>query len=390
MKSAYTSLLREYISAQAQLQVTPNPSGDLWSGGLSEPKFNTDLTAFTGSWGRPQRDGPALRSLSLIPYASYLLEHDGADGESYVRSMLYNSNAIRAPNSTIKNDLEEVAERWYLPCFDIWEELEGRHFYTDFMSWRSLQAGGHFSRLMGDPGAADWYAAKSAEVAPALPSYWNASLGAYVSSDAEALQNAHREGLDAQVLLAFVHAGDSLARGAWSPASPRVLSTLRAYVTSFEGLYKINPAEPWTQGWLVGRYKEDVYDGVGMSKANPWFICTHAVSTVLYVAQAQLATAGSITVTADSRAFWTDVLGKEVQEGTWTKGGTDFDTAITSLGSVADNFAARAAEYYDKGHMAEQIQRNTGQQTGARDLTWSYASFLEQERARDAAKRASA
>jgi glucoamylase len=53
--------IKNYVSAQAKLQVVQNPSGGLSTGGLAEPKFNVDGTAFTGAWGRPQRDGPALR-----------------------------------------------------------------------------------------------------------------------------------------------------------------------------------------------------------------------------------------------------------------------------------------------------------------------------------------
>ena len=53
--------IHNYIVAQAKLQSVSNPSGSLSTGGLGEPKFNVDGSAFTGSWGRPQRDGPALR-----------------------------------------------------------------------------------------------------------------------------------------------------------------------------------------------------------------------------------------------------------------------------------------------------------------------------------------
>ena len=55
------SHIQDYISAQAVVQTIGNPSGGLSTGGLAEPKFNVDETAFTGPWGRPQRDGPALR-----------------------------------------------------------------------------------------------------------------------------------------------------------------------------------------------------------------------------------------------------------------------------------------------------------------------------------------
>jgi glucoamylase len=67
------STIQQYISAQAHLQTVSNPSGGLSTGGLGEPKLNVDETAFTGAWGRPQRDGPALRATALIAYANYLI-----------------------------------------------------------------------------------------------------------------------------------------------------------------------------------------------------------------------------------------------------------------------------------------------------------------------------
>jgi glucoamylase len=44
-----------FFAAEAALQQVSNPSGLVTTGGLGEPKFNIDGTAFTGSWGRPQR-----------------------------------------------------------------------------------------------------------------------------------------------------------------------------------------------------------------------------------------------------------------------------------------------------------------------------------------------
>lgn len=66
-------IIEDYISAQAYLQTVSNPSGGLSTGGLGEPKFNVDMTAFTGAWGRPQRDGPALRATALIAYGEWLI-----------------------------------------------------------------------------------------------------------------------------------------------------------------------------------------------------------------------------------------------------------------------------------------------------------------------------
>jgi glucoamylase len=41
-------LVRSYIQAQAEMQMKPNPSGDLWSGGLNEPKFHVDGSMMNG------------------------------------------------------------------------------------------------------------------------------------------------------------------------------------------------------------------------------------------------------------------------------------------------------------------------------------------------------
>lgn len=67
-------VIQSYVNSQAHIQAVSNPSGDLSSGkGLGEPKFYVNETAFTGSWGRPQRDGPALRATAMITYANWLI-----------------------------------------------------------------------------------------------------------------------------------------------------------------------------------------------------------------------------------------------------------------------------------------------------------------------------
>jgi Glycosyl hydrolases family 15 len=53
--STHRKRLDDYVASQTVLQNVNNPSGSLTTGGLGEPKFEIDLTAFTGSWGRPQR-----------------------------------------------------------------------------------------------------------------------------------------------------------------------------------------------------------------------------------------------------------------------------------------------------------------------------------------------
>lgn len=66
--------IEDYTTSQAFLQTVTNPSGSLWPAGdgLGEPKFYTNLTRFDGTWGRPQRDGPALRATAFMNLAPVL------------------------------------------------------------------------------------------------------------------------------------------------------------------------------------------------------------------------------------------------------------------------------------------------------------------------------
>ncbi|KAF3906695.1 Glucoamylase [Dactylellina cionopaga] len=88
---AYLQYIKDWVNVQSILQHTSNPSGSFTTGGLGEPKFNVDNSAFTGSWGRPQRDGPALRAITLIKFANKYKTIDS----NYVTNTLWPSKRAR-------------------------------------------------------------------------------------------------------------------------------------------------------------------------------------------------------------------------------------------------------------------------------------------------------
>ena len=51
-------LIDDFVMAEARFQKIPSRSGCISSGGLGEPKFYTNFTAFEDNWGRPQRGRP--------------------------------------------------------------------------------------------------------------------------------------------------------------------------------------------------------------------------------------------------------------------------------------------------------------------------------------------
>jgi glucoamylase len=347
-------LIREYVSSQGALQLLETPSGSLLDGGLGEPKYKVDGTAFTGSWGRPQRvrstgsilqravltfavwclqDGPPLRALVVARYADFLLKRgEPLDGE-YVRANLYNPSKLISrgalsfllygrnkedhllsevpfrAGSILKSDLEYVAHNWNKTSFDLWyvsahdfsftrfrsltlltlalhvcrEEINGHHFFTLLSSYRALKHGAALALDMDDPLASDFYQKQADSIALKLESFWLSDDG-YVTATLDA-GSFGRSGLDAAVLLAVLHVGGKDDEP-WSATDDRVLATIVRFVQSFEhGLYAINEGEGrkgWKGAIAVGRYMEDVYDGDGKSKANPWFIATYGVSQILY------------------------------------------------------------------------------------------------------------
>lgn len=53
----------QFFESQKRIQQVSNPSGTVLNGGLAEPKFHIDESAFTGCWGMfTHSDGSVLLS----------------------------------------------------------------------------------------------------------------------------------------------------------------------------------------------------------------------------------------------------------------------------------------------------------------------------------------
>lgn len=366
-------LLKTYASANDKLQKTSNPSGSYTTGGIGEPKFLVGGAAFTGNWGRPQLDGPAIRATVLIKFANMMID---AGQTSYVTSNLYDSGF--PTNTVIKADLEYVANNWQSSGFDLWEEVKSIHFFTFMVQYRALVEGAELAGRLGDTGAAAWYTNQAAAIKARLTEFWSPSKGYLITS----LNNPSRSGLDCGTLLGSLHGNGARGFAVYPPTSDEVLVTLQALVNVMKPLYGINSAAG-APGIAIGRYPEDVYDGAGTSIANPWFICTLTTAEVLYTASKGFSTAGKITVSSLTQSFFRQFLPSATAGTTYASGSTGFSTLVAGLKTYGDTFVATAQLHAaNNGSLSEQFGRNDGFMTGARDLTWSYASFLTTAAAR--------
>lgn len=169
----------------------------------------------------------------------------------------------------------------------------GHHLFTLLACQRALQAGARLATRLDDAKAAEYYLAQSALLDNILPAFWN-DTGYWQSTahiddlDDLGVAPAHdqRAWLDCSLPLSIIHAG---SEESFAATDSETLASLRAYIMSFDSLYPINSrsAKPptllslfksqqsnndWTQGWVVGRYAEDVYNGIGTGRGNPWSV----------------------------------------------------------------------------------------------------------------------
>jgi len=238
--------IANFIVAQAKLQTVSNPSGSLSDGkGLGEPKFNVDTSAFTGSWGRPQRDGPALRAIAMIGYSKWLV----ANG--------YKSTASSLVWPIIRNDLAYVAQYWNQTGFDLWEEVQGSSFFTVAVQHRSLVEGSLLAKSLGTS------CSGCDDIAPHvlcfLQTFWSSS-GGYALANINV--NNGRSAKDSNVIVSSIQTFDPALgcdAATFQPCSDRALASHKVVVDSFRSIYGINSGISADSAIAVGRYPEDSY-----------------------------------------------------------------------------------------------------------------------------------
>ncbi|KAF4444652.1 putative glucan 1,4-alpha-glucosidase [Fusarium austroafricanum] len=337
--------IQEYIASQAKLQAVSNPSGSLSDGsGLGEAKFNVDMSAFTGSWGRPQRDGPALRATAIITYANWLIDNG------------YTSTANDIVWPVVRNDLNYVAQYWNQTGFDLWEEV------------KALIEGAALAKKLGK--LEDSYANIAPNALCFLQSYWISS-GNYVDSNINV--NDGRTGKDANSILTSIHNFDpalSCDAATFQPCSEKALANHKSVTDSFRS-WNINKGISQGSAVAVGRYVEDVY-----YNGNPWYLATLAAAEQLYDAIYVWKQKGSISVSDVSLSFFRDLV-SGISTGTYASDSSTFKSIIDAASKYADGYVAIVAKYAGTdGHLSEQFDKNDGRPLSATDLTWSYAAFL--------------
>ncbi|KAF8322021.1 glucoamylase [Clavulina sp. PMI_390] len=340
--------ITDFVTAEGVLQGVSNPSG------------NVDETAFTGAWGRPQRDGPALRATAMITLGNYLISKGNT---SYPTNTLW---------PKIQIDLDFVSQNWNNTGFDLWEEIDGSSFFTIAVQHRSMREGAAFATKQGDTTRATSYTNSGNALLCFLQSFWSSSSSALI---ANTNVNDGRSGLDINTILGVIHTFDPAAgpdATTFQPGSDKALLNHYTTVNSFRGsLYSINSGIAAGSAVNLGRYKEDVY-----FNGNPWYLATLAAAEQLYDALYQWNAAGTISVTSTSLPFFTQLV-PSTTVGNYASSSTTYATLVSAVTTYADGFVTLAQKYTPSGgQLSEQYDKAAGTQLSAVKLTWSFASAI--------------
>jgi glucoamylase len=329
----------------------------------TEPKWNiADQTPYALGWCRPQTDGPGLRAQALMAFAS------SSGVQSVPPYDLW---------SLIKNDLDWIitgSNSNETTC-DLWEETTDSNFLWNRVTMRSaLLAGAAFAAKMGDTARAVAYRNfVDTRFGNTLLDHVQGDLASGYLTECPASGGSdscryYNKLVDGAVILALVHGGvaGSLLFGmdaVVAPTAVLVANTVLQYNKVFCAAYPINSADTAANvpGILYGRYAADSYGAKG---GNPWVLITASLANLLYRAAAFVV---QNKLSAGSLAAWRAALGAE------------FGGGCSAFVAAADGVMLRLRRHVtaDGLHLFEQIDKASGAQYNARDLTWSYAEVLD-------------
>lgn len=233
-KPKYMDIMEKYIQTELE-HIKHHPA---------EPKFELNKMPYTGDWGRPQNDGPAMRGIVCIKLLKIM-------GPKYSHSLL----------KIIHSDLSYTIDEMDQPCFDLWEEQFGYHLYTRMLQTKFLYDAFKCSRVKKNE---ERLTAETLARSRTYLSHHISDNGIYSSYD---IHGHVLRQYDASVLLGLAHVDYDLP--ILKPDDSRIADYAKVLVAEFNEIYPLNQK---TGIPFLGRYKEDKY-----FNGNPWIITTIAL-----------------------------------------------------------------------------------------------------------------
>lgn len=316
------ALCEGYVDFVAALPSRPGISvGDL---GVS--RFSLDGDPIR-EYGSPQNDGPATTVLAVDAVCGGDIERSWRVCKPYLDYL----EGIPAHGLT----------------FDPWEFSVGEIFYATYLTCRALHVGVRLATAVADTAACQRYSHKELELQRDVEALYDNERGSFVAGQSLVIpwMDALTK-IDSAVIGSIVCAYDP--SNTWLDVDdPRVIATVTAIERACEARWPVNVA--WRAagnlGMGIGRFPEDMNDGIGSTGGNPWTV------TTLWMAQYYLRRAQR--------------LGPES-----TNSGQ-----FQRLVNQADGYLSFVLHHVPAGRVSEQIDGSTGHPRGMAPLGWAHGEL---------------
>jgi len=290
----------------------------------------------------------------------------------------------------IKFDLDwlvNASDRETHTC-DLWGETMGNQFmWNDVTMVFALMEGHRWALNFGDTKRAKMYQATAKDKigdASAGHLLMDATTGGIVLSDClvegedsqESPCHQSGKGVSTAVIFALIHgnrwnwkgdAGIDVHDRVMATGSPLITPTAAVVARTVQKLNKefctrfdvnTQDTEAGVPGILYGRYATDAFLG-----GNPWLSSTAALASLFYQASSFIS-AGNL-LDPEELLAWRGALGES------------FSGEAEDFLAAGDSVLLRLRHHIgDSSHLYEELDRRTGRQFNAEDMTWSYVEVL--------------
>jgi hypothetical protein len=350
------------------------------AGNLGVSRYTVEGQPITG-YGNPQLDGPPIGVLAMTSLL------DPRPVYAQIRAAL---DYLLTPEGQG-------------PCFDPWEFVYGGILNVLLLKRKAFRAAARLAALLAEQHDLRRYRDEAARLEAEIEPFIDVQRGTLLSSRNPADPWFETlSGLDAVTLEAILTAWES-GDEFLNLTHPAVMGTVLALEDAFAPLYAVNRAwqarareaqprgrEPGDRkrqapeaagnagmGW--GRFPEDANDGLGSTGGNPWPLATLWAAQYCYRLTEKLATGGPISITDERQARYLNrVAGQEVASvGSPLPGQRIVMDLLPALRQRGDAYLQFVLAHQPQdGSVTEQINRDSGQPQGARDLTWAMSELL--------------
>ena len=318
----------------------------------AEPKYYTNGKRYDKPWGRPQNDGPAIRGYALVEFAFYQLKNENM---RYIEENLVD---FQNKKGILYRDFEFVTKNFNKPSFDVWEEVEGFHYFTSEFQYQFIKRFSQLANIFGDIETQHKCRKIQVKMRQFLDQFYQNNWLSSVNIINHPPNS--RQWLDFANILAY-----NYCNLFWSPfLNSHIGHTINTIAK--ENIHKFGTNHNII---LFGRYKEDTY-----YNGPPWILLTIGFAQWLKRVNKIITSDPSVTEEEWFKELHNIIENIVLKETTSNDGNNTFSNLITLYNKNMEKLLQNIILKNNGLH--ESFNPTTLEGLSANNLTWSYASYL--------------